>query len=80
LWLKSDAANPTGALKDRPITVSATKTVEFGYSLLCCDSTGNKASSGGAKIWIHNGPGLDTMRFASSTRRYPWLLAELSLE
>jgi threonine synthase len=46
LWLKSDAtANPTGSLKDRSITVSATKAVEFGYSVLACDSTGNKASS-----------------------------------
>jgi threonine synthase len=45
LWLKSDAANPTGSLKDRSITVSATKAVEFGYGVLSCDSTGNKASS-----------------------------------
>src|SRR6266404_3152789 len=45
LWLKSDAANPTGSLKDRSITVSATKAVEFGYGVLACDFTGNKASS-----------------------------------
>jgi threonine synthase len=46
LWLKSDAtANPTGSLKDRSITVSATKALEFGYGVLACDSTGNKASS-----------------------------------
>lgn len=46
LWLKSDATgNPTGSLKDRSITVSATKAVEFGYDVLSCDSTGNKASS-----------------------------------
>jgi threonine synthase len=45
LWIKSDAANPTGSLKDRSITVSATKAVEFGYGVLACDSTGNKASS-----------------------------------
>ncbi|WJR79246.1 threonine synthase [Bradyrhizobium sp. NP1] len=45
LWVKSDAANPTGSLKDRSITVSATKAVEFGYHVLSCDSTGNKASS-----------------------------------
>ena len=45
LWLKSDAANPTGSLKDRSITVSATKAMEFGYDVLACDSTGNKASS-----------------------------------
>lgn len=46
LWVKSDATgNPTGSLKDRSITVSATKAVEFGYAVLSCDSTGNKASS-----------------------------------
>jgi threonine synthase len=45
LWVKSDASNPTGSLKDRSITVSATKAVEFGYGVLSCDSTGNKASS-----------------------------------
>jgi threonine synthase len=46
LWVKSDATgNPTGSLKDRSITVSATKAVEFGYRVLACDSTGNKASS-----------------------------------
>src|ERR1700722_11882859 len=33
LWVKSDAANPTGSLKDRSITVSATKAVEFGYQV-----------------------------------------------
>ena len=45
LWVKSDASNPTGSLKDRSITVAATKAVEFGYGVLSCDSTGNKASS-----------------------------------
>jgi threonine synthase len=46
LWLKSDAtANPTGSLKDRSITVAATKAREFGYGVLACDSTGNKASA-----------------------------------
>jgi threonine synthase len=49
LWLKSDAnANPTGSLKDRSISVSATKAREFGYPTLACDSTGNKASSAAA--------------------------------
>lgn len=45
LWVKSDASNPTGSLKDRSITVSATKAIEFKYRVLSCDSTGNKASS-----------------------------------
>lgn len=48
LWLKTDTANPTGSLKDRSITVSATKAGEFGYPVLACDSTGNKASSAAA--------------------------------
>ena len=39
---------PTGSLKDRSITVSATKAMEFGYDVLACDSTGNKASSAAA--------------------------------
>lgn len=45
LWMMSDGANPTGSLKDRSVTVAATKAVEFGYRILSCDSTGNKASS-----------------------------------
>lgn len=45
LWVKSDASNPTGSLKDRSVSVSATKAREFGYQVLSCDSTGNKASS-----------------------------------
>jgi threonine synthase len=49
LWIKSDATgNPTGSLKDRSIAVSATKALEFGYGILSCDSTGNKASSAAA--------------------------------
>lgn len=48
LWIKSDTGNPTGSLKDRSITVSATKAREFGYEVLSCDSTGNKASSAAA--------------------------------
>lgn len=49
LWVKSDAtSNPTGSLKDRSITVAATKAREFGYRILSCDSTGNKASSAAA--------------------------------
>ena len=42
---RTTSTNPTGSLKDRSITVSATKAVEFGYRVLSCDSTGNKASS-----------------------------------
>jgi threonine synthase len=49
LWVKSDAtSNPTGSLKDRSIAVAATKAREFGYGILSCDSTGNKASSAAA--------------------------------
>ena len=46
VWLKSDAtSSPTGSLKDRSIPICATKALEFGYRVLSCDSTGNKASS-----------------------------------
>jgi len=45
VWLKSDATSPTGSLKDRSIPICATKALEFGYGVLSCDSTGNKASS-----------------------------------
>ncbi len=45
LWIKCATGNPTGSLKDRSITVSATKAREFGYGILSCDSTGNKPAS-----------------------------------
>ncbi len=45
LYILNDAGQPTGSLKDRSIAVTATKAKEFGYRVLSCDSTGNKAAS-----------------------------------
>lgn len=44
-YVLNDATQPTGSLKDRSIAVTATKAREFGYDILSCDSTGNKAAS-----------------------------------
>jgi threonine synthase len=43
--LNDGSSMPTGSLKDRSVAVAATKAVEFGYPVLSCDSTGNKAAS-----------------------------------
>jgi threonine synthase len=43
--LDDGSSMPTGSLKDRSVAVAATKAVEFGYPVLSCDSTGNKAAS-----------------------------------
>lgn len=45
VYIMNDAGQPTGSLKDRSIAVTATKAIEFGYKVLSCDSTGNKAAS-----------------------------------
>ena len=45
LWLKNDTVNPTGSLKDRSIPIAVAKALEFGFSTIACDSTGNKAAS-----------------------------------
>lgn len=45
LYVINDGANPTGSLKDRSVSVAASKAVEFGRTTLSCDSTGNKAAS-----------------------------------
>lgn len=44
-YILNDASQPTGSLKDRSIAITATKAKEFGYHVLSCDSTGNKAAS-----------------------------------
>jgi threonine synthase len=43
--LNDGSSMPSGSLKDRSVAVAATKAVEFGYPVLSCDSTGNKAAS-----------------------------------
>lgn len=45
LYVKNDAVLPTYSFKDRPVTVGASKAVEFGYSVFSCASTGNLAAS-----------------------------------
>ena len=48
LWLKWEAANPTGSFKDRGMTVAVSKAVEEGAQAIVCASTGNTASSAAA--------------------------------
>lgn len=45
VFVLNDGSMPSGSLKDRSVAVAATKAVEFGYRVLSCDSTGNKAAS-----------------------------------
>lgn len=45
LYILNDGMNPTGSLKDRSMAVAASKAVEFGYRVVACDSSGNKAAS-----------------------------------
>lgn len=45
LYVMCDSVLPTGSLKDRTIAITATKAKEFGYGVLTCDSSGNKAAS-----------------------------------
>ena len=48
LWLKWEAANPTGSYKDRGMTVAVSKAVEDGAEAVIVASTGNTASSAAA--------------------------------
>ncbi len=48
LWLKWEAANPTGSYKDRGMTVAVSKAVEEGARAIIVASTGNTASSAAA--------------------------------
>lgn len=48
LWLKWEAANPTGSYKDRGMTVAVSKAVEEGARAVVCASTGNTAASAAA--------------------------------
>lgn len=45
LYLKNDCVNPTYSFKDRPVSVAATKAIEFGFEVLSCASTGNLAGA-----------------------------------
>ncbi len=41
LYVKNDSVNPTFSFKDRPVSVTATKALEFEFETLACVSTGN---------------------------------------
>ncbi len=45
LWVKNDTVNPTNSFKDRPVTVSVTKALDFGIKTVACASTGNLANA-----------------------------------
>jgi threonine synthase len=48
LWLKWEAANPTGSYKDRGMTVAVSKALEDGAQAVVCASTGNTGASAAA--------------------------------
>ena len=41
LYIKNDSVNPTFSFKDRPVSVTTTKALEFEFEVLSCVSTGN---------------------------------------
>jgi len=64
LYIKNDAVNPTYSFKDRPVSVTATKALEFEFEVLACVSTGNlmgSVAAHGAKA------GMKTMVFFPAT-------------
>lgn len=48
VWLKWEAANPTGSYKDRGMTVAVSRALEQGARGVVCASTGNTAASAAA--------------------------------
>ena len=60
LYIKNDSVNPTFSFKDRPVSVTTTKALEFEFEVLACVSTGNlmgSVAAHGAKA------GMDTIVF-----------------
>ena len=45
LYIKNDSVNPTFSFKDRPVAITTTKALEFGFEVLACVSTGNLMGS-----------------------------------
>ena len=41
LYIKNDSVNPSFSFKDRPVSVTTTKALEFEFEVLACVSTGN---------------------------------------
>ena len=63
LYIKNDSVNPTFSFKDRPVSVTTTKALEFEFEVLACVSTGNlmgSVAAHGAKA------GMKTMVFYPS--------------
>ena len=48
VYLKYEAANPTGSFKDRGMTMAITKAAEEGATAVICASTGNTSASAAA--------------------------------
>ena len=60
LYIKNESVNPTYSFKDRPVSVTTTKALEFEFEVLACVSTGNlmgSVAAHGAKA------GMETMVF-----------------
>lgn len=45
LYIKNDSVNPTFSFKDRPVSITTTKALEFEFEVLACVSTGNLMGS-----------------------------------
>ena len=45
LYIKNDSVNPSYSFKDRPVSVTTTKALEFEFEILACVSTGNLMGS-----------------------------------
>ncbi|HEY2280977.1 MAG TPA: pyridoxal-phosphate dependent enzyme, partial [Streptosporangiaceae bacterium] len=45
LWIKDDRDNPTHSFKDRVVAVALAASLEMGFKVLACPSTGNLANA-----------------------------------
>jgi threonine synthase len=45
LWVKDERGNPTHSFKDRVVAVALTASIEMGFRVLACPSTGNLANA-----------------------------------
>ncbi len=45
LWIKDERGNPTHSFKDRVVAVALAASLEMGYKVLACPSTGNLANA-----------------------------------
>jgi threonine synthase len=45
LWIKDERGNPTHSFKDRVVAVALAASLELGYKVLACPSTGNLANA-----------------------------------